>query len=115
MAHVIEQITNLSYETALEVARCGESTPLVLQNYVNGEYSGPSQDWLESINPQTGKCFARIPKSSEDEVALAVEAADKASASWSKSTKSYRARLLNKIADLIEAKKETFAIWESIN
>ncbi|KAK5119146.1 hypothetical protein LTR85_007760 [Meristemomyces frigidus] len=115
MSNTLERVSNIDSEQALELANKSEINPLLLQNYVNGgfcRYLGPC---IDSVNPQTGKTFAQVPNSSEDEVAKAVAAAKQAFPLWSKTPKSQRSCILNRIADLIAARRETFAAWESID
>lgn len=45
----------------------------------------------------------------------AVHAAHEAFKSWSKTTKSERSKILNRIADLIAGRRDAFAAWESID
>lgn len=115
MARVLERISNLDYKQALKIAKSGEANPLLLQNYVSDTFCDSTGPWIDSFNPQTGKVFARVPNSSDDHVAKALAAAHEAFLQWSKTPKSQRSRVLNKIADLIAAKRETFAAWESID
>ncbi|KAI9726129.1 MAG: hypothetical protein M1834_009405 [Cirrosporium novae-zelandiae] len=90
--------------------------PFQLKNLIGNAFvSHNSADWIDSFNPRTGLCFAKIPSSSPEDVDKAVDAADKAFKSWSKTPPSQRSRYLQQIAALIQERHETFAIWESID
>lgn len=92
------------------------STPFLLQNLINGSFSPhPSESYIDSYNPKTGQVFARVCDTSAEQVNEAVEAADPAFASWSATPPSTRSKYLLRVADLIEERKELFAVWESID
>ena len=55
------------------------------------------------LNPKTGETIVKIPEASPDQVDAAVAAADKAFATWSRTTPGERAGYLLKLADRIEA------------
>jgi len=67
------------------------------------------------INPATGAVLTETREASTDQVAAAVAAAARAFDSWSSTTPGYRAGLLLKLADRIEAEAESFARLESLN
>nr|WP_246583765.1 gamma-aminobutyraldehyde dehydrogenase [Bradyrhizobium iriomotense] len=67
------------------------------------------------INPATGKILAEVPEASSDQIIAAVKAASRAFEKWSQTTPAYRAGLLLKVADRIEAEGEAFARLESLN
>lgn len=115
MAEIIAKISTLTADEALEFVEQCESSPILIQNFVSNEFAPHDGLWIDSFNPKTGKIFARVPSSSEKDVENAVISASKAFPSWSKTTKSHRAKILNKIADLIAEKRDLFAIWESID
>lgn len=115
MADVLKQISSISYEQAKRVADQSSCDPIRLQNFVSGDFEAGADAWIDSTNPQTGKVFAKVPATSEADVKRAIAAAAKAFPSWSRTAKSERSRLLNRIADLIAERRETFAAWESID
>jgi len=63
----------------------------------------------EHIDPSTGTVGARIPLAGGAEVDRAVVAADEAFGTWRHTPPEERRRLLNRLADLIEANAEEFA------
>src|SRR5262245_30409449 len=60
----------------------------------------------ELINPATGLPFAEIPDTPVEAVATAVRAARAAFEEWSQATPGERARVLLRLADLVEAEAE---------
>ncbi len=85
-----------------------------LKNYIDGVLVPPySSNYLDNINPATGKVYSQIPDSDERDVQLAVEAAEKAFLHWSSCGIEQRSRMLMRIADLIEQKLENLAIAET--
>lgn len=85
-------------------------------NYVNGEMVEPvSGDYFENIDPSTGKAYALVPDSDEADLNIAVEAAQKAWPAWRDTPPEERAAILNKLADLMEARADEFAQAESID
>ncbi|CAD6189418.1 unnamed protein product [Caenorhabditis auriculariae] len=83
-----------------------------LTNFINGSFVG-SDYLIGSDRPATGKQWIQIPNATKEEVDSAVDAAHKAFQLWKKTSVGFRAKLLNKLADLIEAHLEQFAILES--
>jgi aminomuconate-semialdehyde/2-hydroxymuconate-6-semialdehyde dehydrogenase len=87
-----------------------------IQNYIDGRWSNPvSKTTLEVYEPATGSVYAKIPRSSAQDVNLAVAAASRAFEAWSKTPASERSRLLRKIAAGIDARHEELARAESID
>ncbi len=87
-----------------------------ISNYINGALT-PSvdQEYLDLFDPSTGKAYAKVPNSNLKDVELAIEAAEEAFASWSKSSIDQRSAFLTKLADLIDANLEKLAIAESLD
>ncbi|MBE7478362.1 MAG: aldehyde dehydrogenase family protein, partial [Ignavibacteriales bacterium] len=87
-----------------------------ISNYINGELVAPiSGNYLDNINPAIGKVYSYIPDSDEKDVELATQAALAAFPSWSKTPKEKRARIIQKIAFLIEENLDRLAEAESID
>ncbi|NCT09080.1 MAG: aldehyde dehydrogenase [Flavobacteriia bacterium] len=87
-----------------------------IQNYINGEFVNPIQDnWLVNYNPSIGEIYGQIPNSTQGDVALAVEFAEKAFPKWSQTSLEERSKILLKIADLIEENLENLAKAESVD
>lgn len=85
-----------------------------IPNYVNGNLVGPEGgQYLDDIEPATGSVLAKVPASDERDVNCAVEAAEAAFPSWSRTPAAERSRLLLRIADLIERDLDQLARLES--
>jgi aminomuconate-semialdehyde/2-hydroxymuconate-6-semialdehyde dehydrogenase len=69
--------------------------------------------WLDVYEPATGRVFARCPDSDVDDVDAAVAAATRAARAWAATPAEQRARLLDRLADLVERDLEEFARLES--
>jgi aminomuconate-semialdehyde/2-hydroxymuconate-6-semialdehyde dehydrogenase len=87
-----------------------------IRNFIAGQFVEPTGGrYLDNIEPATGRPYSVVPDSDEHDVELAVAAAEKAFASWSKMSASNRSRILLRIADLIERDLENLARAESID
>ncbi|BDW87733.1 gamma-aminobutyraldehyde dehydrogenase [Thalassospira tepidiphila] len=67
------------------------------------------------INPKTGETIMMLPEASMEQIDRAVNAAEHAFQSWSRTTPAERSNYLLKIADRIEAEAEEFVKLESLN
>ena len=84
------------------------------QNFIGGEWVAPvNGQYLDVISPVTGKVFTSVPRSSAEDVELALDAAHAAKDAWGKTSVAYRAQILNKIADRIESNLEMIAVAET--
>ncbi|MGJ5703265.1 aldehyde dehydrogenase family protein, partial [Staphylococcus equorum] len=72
-------------------------------------------NYFDNISPVTGESYAKIPKSTQKDVDLAVEAAQKAQVEWGKKSLSERSQLLLDIADRIEENLEYLAVIETFD
>lgn len=80
------------------------------------ERAGASGEWLEVRSPATGKVFARVAKADGDDVNAAVHAAREAMGGvWGRLGGKERARLLYRVAELIERETERIARLEAVN
>lgn len=87
-----------------------------LQNYINGQLLAPiSGKYIDNVEPATGNVYSWIPDSGEEDVQLAVEAAQKAFPQWSMTPIAERSKILLRIATLIEENLERLALAESID
>ena len=87
---------------------------LRLANLIDGRLQAPRDSrWLDVFEPATGQVFAQCPDSSAADVADAVAAAQRAAPGWSAMPAEQRARLLHRLADLVEARLEDFVALES--
>ena len=67
------------------------------------------------LNPKTGETILGLPEASHGQIEAAVAAAEKALATWSRTTPGQRSAYLLKIADRIEAEASEFAALEALN
>src|SRR5439155_25744211 len=87
-----------------------------IQNFIDGQFIQPiGGRYLDNIEPATGKPYSQVADSDAGDVDLAVAAAEKAFADWSKKPAAERSKILLDIADLIERDLEKFARAESID
>ncbi|HXG26736.1 MAG TPA: gamma-aminobutyraldehyde dehydrogenase [Candidatus Binatia bacterium] len=86
------------------------------QQLIDGKFVDSASGETHDIeNPANGQVIARVPASSTEDVDRAVDAAEKAWASWKQTTPQDRSLLLLKIADALEAKAEELGRLESRN
>jgi len=86
------------------------------RNYIDGQFVEPvSGNYLDNIEPATGRPYSVVPDSDARDVDLAVAAAEKAFVGWSRKPAIERSAILLRIADLIERDLEKLARAESID
>ena len=83
--------------------------------FINGEWVKDSnQEYFPAINPYTQEVWAEVPQATEAQVARAIDCARAAfDGVWSKTSGAERARLLNKLAELLEADAARMGVLES--
>ncbi len=87
-----------------------------IKNYINGELlPAVSGRRLDNFAPATGEVYSHLPDSGEQEVAVAIVAAQTAFPQWSSLAAEERSRYLFRLADLIEQRAEELALAESID
>lgn len=83
-------------------------------NFIDGKWLPPVKgQYFENISPVTGLSFCKIPRSSAEDVELALDAAHRAKAAWGKTSVTQRSNLLLKIADRLEQNLEMIAVAET--
>jgi aldehyde dehydrogenase len=83
-------------------------------NFVGGHWVPPVHgEYVENLTPATGEPFTEVPKSTPEDIELALDAAHAAKDGWGERSATERARVLHRIADVIEDNLETLAIAES--
>jgi aldehyde dehydrogenase len=84
------------------------------ENYIGGEWVPPVKgQYFDAITPVTGQPFCEVPRSTSEDIDKALDAAHAAFATWSKTSATERANMLNKIADIIEENLEMLAVAET--
>lgn len=85
-----------------------------LENYINGKFCAPVKgNYIDNYEPATGKVYAKIPDSDQNDVAFAVKAAKTAFTEWSKTPTATRSKILLRLSDLIEQHLDRLAEAES--
>ncbi|HJS55389.1 MAG TPA: aldehyde dehydrogenase [Chitinophagaceae bacterium] len=88
--------------------------PYHLENYIGGKLVAPlSGRFIENINPATAEVYGQIPDSNEKDIETAVQAAQKAFPVWSVTPVEERFKILNHIAELVDAHLEELALAET--
>lgn len=83
-------------------------------NFIGGEWVEPVKgDYFSNTSPVNGKPFCQIPRSTSEDIELALDAAHAAKDAWGKTSVAARSLVLLKIADIIEANLEKLAIADS--
>ena len=85
-------------------------------NFIGGEWVPPVRgEYFENVSPITGEPFTSIPRSSAEDIELALDAAHCASKAWADTSPAARANMLNRIADRMEQNLSRIAFAESID
>ena len=83
-------------------------------NFIDGQFQEPVENqWLDNVSPASGEIYSQSPNSTASDIELAYQAAAKAFPAWSQTDINQRARVLSKIANLLEEGLEKFARAES--
>lgn len=84
------------------------------ENFIGGQWVAPIRgEYFDNVSPVDGKVFTKIPRSSVEDIELALDAAHKAKAEWNKSSATTRSNILLKIADRMEQNLEFLAVAET--
>jgi aldehyde dehydrogenase len=85
-------------------------------NWIGGEYVAPVRgQYFTNPTPITGQPLCEVARSTHEDVDRALDAAHAAALSWNTTSATYRANLLNRIADRLEQHLEAMALIESID
>ncbi|MBX3359609.1 MAG: aldehyde dehydrogenase [Phycisphaeraceae bacterium] len=88
--------------------------PAQLANFIDGRFVPPAGGaYLDNIEPATGAAYGVVPDSDGRDVQAAVDAAAGAFPEWSATPAGERARILLRLADLIDANLDRLAEAES--
>ena len=87
---------------------------LRLSHLIDGQARGAGGSaWLDVFEPATGQVYGHCPNGSAQDVADAVDAAQRAFPAWSALPAADRAAWINRLADALEARVDAFAAAES--
>ena len=95
-----------------------ETTEFSVRNFIDGQYSDcVGSETIEKYAPNTGKLLYQFAAGDGSEVEQAVACAERAykEGVWSQLSVGERQAVITKLADLVEAKAETFALYESLD
>ena len=68
------------------------------ENFIGGQWVAPVRgEYFDNVSPVDGKVFTKIPRSSVEDIELALDAAHKAKAEWNKSSATTRSNILLKM------------------
>ena len=84
-------------------------------HFINGDWCAPTSDnWIEAVNPATGKSWAHIAQGNEKDAQYAVDCANHAftQGPWSTYTQAQRAEVLISIADVLERQWQQLVEFE---
>ncbi|WP_298234758.1 aldehyde dehydrogenase [uncultured Azohydromonas sp.] len=83
-------------------------------NFIGGQWVEPAKgQYFENVTPVTGKPFCEIPRSTEEDIERALDAAHAAKAAWGRTSPTERSAVLLKIADRMEQNLELLATAET--
>jgi aldehyde dehydrogenase len=84
------------------------------ENFIGGHWVAPVRsEYSENVTPATGKPFTEVPRSTPEDIELALDAAHAAKDAWGVASVTERSRVLNRVADAIEDNLELLAVAES--
>ncbi len=85
-------------------------------HFINGEWVAPaSGQYFDNITPIDGSVFSKAARGNADDINKAIEAAQNAFETWSKTSAVERSRILLAIADRIEENLEYLAKVETVD
>jgi len=96
--------------------QAGSPVPLKerYDNFIGGKWVAPKKGaYHVDLTPATGKPITEVPKSTAEDVELALDAAHKAKDAWAETSIAERSRILNAIADVIDEHREMLSVAES--
>jgi aminobutyraldehyde dehydrogenase len=82
---------------------------------IGSAFEAGTEEEENVLNPRTGESILHLPEASTGQIDRAVDAAEAAFATWSRTTPAERSAYLLKIADRIEAAADELAALEALN
>jgi aldehyde dehydrogenase len=83
-------------------------------NFIGGKFVAPvGGRYFENTSPITGQKICEVARSQKEDVDLALDAAHKAKDAWGRTSAAERAKMLNKIADVMEENLDVIASAET--
>ena len=85
-------------------------------NFIGGQWVAPVEGrYFDNPSPVTGKTLCSVPRSGAADIELALDAAHKAKEAWGRTSVQERSRVLNRIADKLEANLDLLALVETLD
>ena len=85
-------------------------------NFIGGKWVAPVRgQYFDNPSPVTGKTICQVARGTAEDIELALDAAHKAKDAWGRTSPADRSKLLNKIADLMEANLDLLALVETLD
>ncbi|MCJ9709760.1 aldehyde dehydrogenase, partial [Bordetella hinzii] len=104
---IATRITPESYGTPLDLKK-------TYGNFIDGRWQAPADgETFDNLTPVTGQLLSRHARSKERDIEMALDAAHRAAPKWGATAPAERARLLLRIADVMEANLELLATAET--
>lgn len=93
-----------------KIKKSAKSSTKTYHNFIAGEWvKAASGEWFDNVNPaNTTDIVGRFPKSNDEDVNLAVEAAKNAATKWRRTPAPKRAELLFTLGEILRANKDEF-------
>jgi aldehyde dehydrogenase len=84
------------------------------ENFIGGHWVAPVHgEYMKDLSPANARQFTEVPRSTKEDIELALDAAHAAKEAWGETSLTERARILNRIADVIEEHTEMLAVAET--
>ena len=84
------------------------------ENFINGDWVAPvGGQYFDNPTPVTGEVFTKVARSQAEDVEKALDAAHAAADAWGRTSTTTRARILEQIADRLEANLTDLAVKET--
>jgi len=105
-------------DTSTRIAPGSYGSPVEIKkeygNFIGGKFQAPADgQFFDNVTPVTSRVLSRHARSTAQDVELALDAAHKAAPAWGRTSVAERSRMLNRIADAIEANLELLATVET--
>ncbi len=89
---------------------------IIIKNLINGQLLAPIDGhYIDTSEPATGQVYAKTPDSNEQDLQSAVDAAENAFPAWANTAAEHKAKILNRLADLIEQNQDELAKAEAVD
>jgi len=121
MGAVEKPRTGVAAPSAWEYASAPESREIVAFEkryglFIGGDHVSPrSRSWFTTLSPSTEEPLAEVAQGGPKDVALAVDAAREAFRTWSRRKPSERAKVLFRIARVLQERARELAVAESLD